>query len=413
MQMKNETMTRVYPEHVLPNPLTKSNFTETQWVDKVSGSILLFCLIFGTTSNLLALIYFIRIKSKSLAEKLYTTISFFDFNTSIVQTPVMISLLCGREPVLFLSRVVCGIWIVLFEYLQRGSIFLIVLLSVTRTLAIVRPFAVINERAVMVSIIPYSILLLADVIVGMLAPQIDQTFYYLFDFGYAIKGFNLKHIDDKAGRNVQINFMDVQNLIHSLEVIIPSIVVFVSFVLALIKLQSLPTQTSSQKKLHRASMTISLATAVFLTCNIPFFVLLSIEFYDSNFGKDDRVLQRSPIVVAHLWSISKVVFVSLNASINPILYFFRIRRFKRWVLSLTLCRKIRIDSSPETHFELKTDQELGSLTTPENGHSIIQTKASGEQSGQKQKLRSTRRPLNNPNNNSKRLSTDINRNANF
>ena len=410
--MKNETVARVYPEHVLANPLTKSNFTETQWVDKVSGSILLFCLIFGTTSNLLALIYFIRIKSKSLAEKLYTTISFFDFNTSIVQTPVMISLLCNREPVLFLSRVVCGVWIILFEYLQRASIFLIVLLSVTRTLAIVRPFAVIKERAVMVSIIPYSILLLADVIVGMSAPQIDQTFFYLFDFGYAIKGFHLK-LGDEAGLNVQTNFMHVQNLIHSLEVIIPSIVVFVSFVLALIKLQSLPTQTSSQKKLHRASLTISLATAVFLTCNIPFFVLLSIEFYDSNFLKDDPILRRSPIAVAHLWSISKVVFVSLNASINPVLYFFRIRRFQRWVLSLTLCRRIRIDSGQETHIELKTDQELGSLSTPEIGHSVILTKANGEQLGQKQKLRSTRRPLNNPNDNSKRLSTDINRNANF
>lgn len=409
----NDTMTRVYPDHVLSIGLTQSNFTNTQWVDKVSGSILLFCLVFGTTSNVLALVYFVRITSKSLAEKLYSAISFFDLTISIVQTPVMISLLCNREPMMFLSRAVCGIWIVLFEYLQRISIYMIVLLSVTRTLAIVRPFAEIKERVVMISVIPYSLFLLADVLIGVSTPQIDQTFYYLFDFGYAIKGFHLK-LEDSHGLKVQIAFMDIQNLIHSLQVVIPSIVVFVSFVVALIKLSSLPTQTSSQKKLHRASMTISLATAAFLTCNIPFFVMLSFEFYDSNFENKNPVLGRSPIAVAHLWSISKVVFVSLNASINPVLYFFRIRRFKRWILSLAICRKMKIGNGQETLSESKADQELGSPSIPVNvnRHSTVQMKLSGKLSGQNQKLRSTRRPINIPNNNDQRHSAVINRNSN-
>ena len=352
--MGNNSTDAEYPSHVYWYFTDVGGLDDTDIVDKICGFILSFCLIFGSLANIFALIYFSKIKKKTLCEKFYTIISSLDLCTTIAQSPVMLSMWTQREPYLFNSRALCGVWIAVFEYLQRMSIYLIVLLSVTRTLAIVRPFIVIRERAVLMTLVPYSLLLLSDLIVGMSVKRFDQAFFYLFDYGYPIKGYTPKNANGTLTTD-QFSYMKIQNWKHNLEVIVPSLIIFISFLIALGRLQTLPKATSSDIKIHRASVTMTIATAIFLTLNLPFFMILSALIYDDNTNSSDKILKKFPVVTAHMWPISKVVLVALNASVNPVLYICRISRFRRWLTSLALCQTVI--NFEETLTENRTEKE--------------------------------------------------------
>jgi hypothetical protein len=190
----------------------------------------------------------------------------------------------------------------------------------------------------------------------MSLPQIDQTFFYLFEYGFPAKGFNPQNANGTL-TSIQMLYYAIQNWTHNLEVIIPSIIVFISFVVALGRLQTLPKATSSEKKIHKASVTITLATALFLALNLPFFLMLSFMMYDkiSNADLKNQILFNSPYY--HMWPISKVLFVTLNATLNPLLYFFRIGRFQRWIKSLFLHDERGTINFEETLIKNRTEAE--------------------------------------------------------
>ena len=310
------------------------DYTESLFLDKLCGAILILCLIFGCVLNSFALAFFSKLKTKTLAEKLYSVISGVDLCTCIAQCPVMLALLHLRQPIAFASRPFCGVWIIFFEYCNRMSIYLIVLLSVSRTIAIVRPFTIIYQPAVLLSLIPYTILLLSDVAIGLLF--YDQAFYYLQDFSYPIKGFNKNKSVIPNER--QLSYMNFQNMFHASQVLIPSIIIFISFVMALMRMQKLPKNLSVDRLVfYKASITVSLATALFLACNLPYFVAMTVLVRD-DLTNGTNILEH-PNVGPYVWPVTKVVLATLNATSNPVLYFFRITRFRTWVKALALCKQ--------------------------------------------------------------------------
>ena len=322
------------PYHAFKSSIEQVDYSNPLLMDKICGVLLILCFLFGTILNSFALAYFSKTKTKTLAEKLYTMISGVDLCTSIAQTPVILTLLNLRLPFAFSSRVFCGVWIFVFEYLQRVSIYLIVLLSVTRTIAIVLPFTIIREAAVLFTLIPYSVILLSDIVIGLIF--FEQAFYYGQDYTYPIKGYNQNK--SLAPTQDQLNYMDVQNWAHNMEVVLPSIVIFVSFVVAIVKMRNVPRYTSSDKTILRASITVTLATALFLICNLPFFLSLSMVMYDDyqwKHQKNTSGVFENAHIGPHIWPVTKVIFPALNAALNPVLYYFRIKRFRTWVHRLT------------------------------------------------------------------------------
>lgn len=314
-----------YPVHVVQ----LINASETRLYDQITASLLAVCLVLGTIGNAFAIIYFSTIPKRSLCEKLYLAIASVDICTCVSQSAVIPSFLNKREPMLFLSRPLCGIWVVVFEYLQRCSIFMIVLLSVSRTIAIVRPFTRIRDKLVLASILPYSLILLSDVVVFKAVKAINQSTFYSMEFGYPIKGFGKIPIPQENLTDIQVRAGDIQNWLHNMEVIIPSILIAISFFVSLIRLQTLPKATSSEKRVHDASITISLATALFLILNLPFFVMLSLYI------PADGPLSNEQVLASIMWPVTKILLVTLNATMNPVLYFYRIKRFRRWLLAIT------------------------------------------------------------------------------
>ena len=339
MSTPNKTLNRPY--HMFTS-FRGFDYSSPLVVDQICGTILIFCFLFGTTFNCFSLTYFSKLKQKSLAEQLYTLISGCDLCTCIAQSSVIFALLGRREPYLFASRSFCGAWIIIFEYLHRVSVYLIVLLSVPRTIAIVRPFAVICPQIVLLTLIPYSIVLLSDVFIGMIF--FDQNFYYAQDFAYPIKGFNeFKSINVSQP---QVSFAKVQNMIHDAEVFLPSVLIFLSFLITLIRMQTLPKDTSCNKKIFKASMTVSLATALYLVCNLPFCVLLSLAFYH---GNKPNLILTNKAVEPYIWPVAKIVLTVVNATVNPVLYFFRISKFRVWVKEVFSCKESQNALPPATY----------------------------------------------------------------
>ena len=81
---------------------------------------------------------------------------------------------------------------------------------------------------------------------------------------------------------------------------------------------------------RRVSVTISIFTAVFLTCNLPmfcFYVLDNVIFW---FNMDEAILDW-PGIYWYGMLIGYVVMTALNSAINPCLYIARMAMFREYI----------------------------------------------------------------------------------
>ena len=113
--------------------------------------------------------------------------SILDIVSALVSIPVIVTLLTSRDPVMFGNGAFCLIWTVLFYYLLRISIFLVLLISVTRTMGMTFPVHQVKRSAVILSLGVYSaFLLIIDIIylsTGMLEMRYrkEDTFCEMFE----------------------------------------------------------------------------------------------------------------------------------------------------------------------------------------------------------------------------------------
>ena len=304
-----------FSDHVI---LLDPSYKPSRQGDLFIASILAICLVIGVTGNILALYYFVTCEKKKLAGRLYIAISFTDICTCVAHIPVMLSLYGYRHPVFFNSLVFTVFWTILFEHLQNTSIFLVMMMSVTRALAIRIPFYKINPPHLIAAFCIYSVAMAAETLIRH---QFGVYYLYIMDIAYSVKG----------SENPTWSFYS--NISNLSLIGLPSIIIFVSFILSAVKLyrQQVP---PSKRLAHKASTTIAIFTAIFLFCNIPFFgntvaFVLSKFVYQSFPGP----FFSPPLMYSYSWVVSKVLFVVINATCNPIVYFTRMSGFATWTKS--------------------------------------------------------------------------------
>ena len=121
------------------------------------GSLTLFSFLFGSPLNLLSLYYFCR-KPKHLSTLVYIPITLVDVVICLLAGPVAYSYLAEREPGLFSVFVFCQLWGNLWNAMARMSVFLVAVLSISRTLSMRYPFRRISKRKIVACIIVYSVI---------------------------------------------------------------------------------------------------------------------------------------------------------------------------------------------------------------------------------------------------------------
>jgi hypothetical protein len=291
--------------------------------DSIIGAILIICLLVGLIGNISAFLYFFRGKKESLPNMLYAIVSAVDTCTCVLTVPVICSLMSDRQPTRFFNDyTICGLWYIPFYFALRFSQFMVLIISVTRTIAILAPFLhrYVNRTAILVACGIYAgyVLIVEAVHLG------SGVTKFLF----------LSMIASPSTSNSvfppdwQYTALVVQNLAN---LILLSIVVFVSFVLS--TRATAKVSTTGNKDFQRVTITITIFTAVFLICNLPMFLseLLTniFLFFDSSLLKNAN---KNPFFFWYFILISYRVLITINAALNPVVYFWRMQKFRKWIV---------------------------------------------------------------------------------
>eukprot|EP00116_Pleurobrachia_bachei_P005856 sb/3466118/ len=288
------------------------------------------CFLYGVAGNAVALPYFYR-QRMDIPNKLYMLIILVDITTSVLVFPISISYAGQRAPVLFASHALCQVWGVLWNVTSRLSVFLVLTLSVVRCINLTRPFTNIRHRAVMCIVGIYALLTL---IAGMF-PFFHGDLYE-YDAMSVTAIWFMSSVSDTE-------FLVLFLIFFVVSCSLPVLPILVSAVLSILAIRKstsltrLSTRTASLRltgrrvqrraRNDRASTTIILITMAYLLCNVPFACYLIYEFIalTCNVG-----ISISIDIGIYVRLFLAVFSVSINAALNPCIYYWRIRTFKRY-----------------------------------------------------------------------------------
>jgi len=283
-------------------------------LDKFLSLNCLIGLFIGLPGNILSLKYFYCTRP-SLSTRLYLAICMVDLVTCVAHLPVLVVLLAGRKPCLFASLTFCIAWRVLFRSLQLLAIFLVMLLSASRAVAIVNPFHTPKTRAVLSVFFMYTLFL----VVQNGALRYKQSHLYVNWDAYCFEDHGENPVYGK-----------IDDYLYDIEIGVPSLVIFISFIVSVYNLRN-STIGATQSTKNNASITIVVVTAVFIVCNLPHLINLTIWNADSNFKNYSGPMYDNFFMKYYTWNISAIQMVVLNATLSPVTYFLRIAEFREWV----------------------------------------------------------------------------------
>ena len=321
-----------------PVPETSPN----SHLDYILASLTLVTTLLGLLGNSIALSHFWKLRKGDLASRLYLRISFIDICIGVGQIPVIITLFNGREPVLFGVHGFCTSWTVFYDITIRMYLFAILLLSVSRTIAIVIPMSArtfLKDKLLTAAFYLYFLFLAAQQGV-----MLGTKFTAIYHDGAAFC-FPYFETQDQQITSVQNKYMIAEYSLLILETGIPPIIVFLCFLLSTCKLMGVKSPSGDQKNQHQAAVTITIFCAVFLICFLPQFVLIFIYSTLSIVEGDEFTLGSGPFsgyfMRWYSWLLFRPVINSLNAALDPLIYYLRMKKFRETtdrVLRFLSCR---------------------------------------------------------------------------
>ena len=321
--------------------------------DKAMGGMLIIFMVMGLFGNIAATFYFWGRRRENFPDYLYAVNSMVDTLISTLALPVIVSLLHDRDAMFFSDYSFCSAFALLFTFLQRYSMFVVMVISVTRTVAISVPFHTVREPLIKTILLVYGVLL-------------SVTYITLFAMG---KIFNIYF--NSTVYCSPISYMvdwewTLYMIIHLLTALVCPLTVFFSLIISCKSLMKKTVLGSEDDKLFwKISVTIALFTAVFLICNIPVFSLYVISSFKIWFNMDVDAAAFLPesFVYWYDWLLAGIFLTVLNASINPCLYFFRMPQFRMWTFKRSNrfgiggdCRTV--DASTSQHLSMHSHNQL-------------------------------------------------------
>ena len=286
------------------------------------------CVVVGLPGNCLALRYFLQTKKRNLSTLLYIVACSIDIGSCIIHLPVTANLLNNRHPGLLGNRVFCVVWYFTLLLLQQMSMFVVMLLSLLRAVVILSPFYKIKKKHVLTSIVAT---LLYHFAWNVLYIIFHDDYYHAYGIGYC-------QIDSEATLDTlyMINYTVCTG--------VPPLIVFVALVLSIAQLQRQNMAHASQRHNRQASMTIIYFAAIFLVCNFLTFLNNALYTFTKIANKSyPGPIYKSTFMFFYSWLLSEIFCTVLNASLNPILYLWRMREIRLWAMRLerSLITRIR------------------------------------------------------------------------
>lgn len=314
------SMTSTYTMSTVTKP--HLHLTYATDLDTLYGVLYCLCFLLGLSGNLISLSYFVT-RKRDLPNTLYRIITATDAVTSILSLAVAITFLSEREPgPVFGSPLLCNAWAYVWHVTSRLSIFLVVVLSGSRTYYLNKPF---NQQRLGPSL---------ALIALYTALQVSQTVGFQFQHGTGVRFVEPMArcallFEDTADKNLVL-YMDV---VRILTIVLPMFVVFLSSLMSiritLARIDQSIRHGSGRGELrrsrNRATITILLFTLVYAAFNVPLVVseILHTVDYHTDYRFDFHSFDYQHKYILYYDNFVSLLSVSLNAAINPLLYLWR------------------------------------------------------------------------------------------
>ena len=308
--------------------------TEPDWsllfnraADVTYGSICCLSFVIGTFGNTVSFLYF-KAKKRDISSVIYMMITANDAVISLAVLPVGISFWLQRRPGYLLGNEYgCAVWFYVWTITVSLSIFLVICLSITRTISLLTPFKKHRTQTLTIAVVAYLVFQLAR-IVGchmlagikiVFAPHLSRAVMVLTDTYNTAVLLSLE-----VGRN--------------LTYIAPALAVAVSCAISVFLLSRSHTgrQQAVQQTRNRATVTILLFALLYGVCNVPLVVELvmatysrhtnSMRWYRDVFTFDTQ---------SYYYNAVNTLLVGVNSAANPLLYMWRMSRLRTCVLTGT------------------------------------------------------------------------------
>ena len=296
-------------------------------IDTSKGVTFCLCFIIGTLGNIVSFLYF-KSKKRDISNVVYMFITATDLVISIAALPKGISILSDNQPgIIFGNKFGCEAYYYTWNIAIALSFFLVLCLSTTRTISLLRPYQPLKMRYLVFAIVAYFLLIVLQMITLSLLSAVE------IKFRSNTCVITVTHSDLTAFHGVIFTVISVLN---NIEFTVPVFVVVISCVISgvvLKKRNKNVQQRELQQSRNRATVTILLFALLYFICNIhaviKLFLLTLCKFtndwtYYHNYYRSIRRYSRVTNVLLDL---------ETNSALNPVLYFWRMPALREYTMT--------------------------------------------------------------------------------
>ena len=282
--------------------------------DVILSSLYMLCFVIGIPGNLVAMRYFLL--ESRMTSYLFLSTAVVDVVSLLVKcVPISVSLLNHREDTLFRTDIACNILGMLQNATIMASVFIVAVLSSTRTFSLVFPLKLVNRKVVAVLMLVYFLILMVHEILPVALNKL--TFFYSSEDVICWDAGVWSLYDD---------------IFDSLFLALPIVPIAICCIVSCHQVYfSQQNKISKSRLKSSATITIILYTVTYIIFNMPNFINYVLWNITSIMYAWPGPLYSSTFMQYYSWNISGELCLVMNSTVNPLIYLFRIQRYRQWI----------------------------------------------------------------------------------
>ena len=316
----------------------KENVTEGYEIyDRViattAGLCLMLCTLFGLAFNVLAFIFFQRRTTIFKSKVVLKAASCVDMLICCLSAFVVASLLDRRSPVAFSQDIFCQVWGYCWSFAMKYSATIVSIASLMRVLLMYSPLLV-TVKKIKITFVTSAVILL---ITELLPFFVGKKFIYSDHLGACVPdGFALQTMTATSYRSVLLSY------IPGLTYLLPIPISLCCYIISYVKVWQGTSRThinvrsgASRKRRFRlqATLTISSFMAAYLLLQVPLpvYTVFVVAKVLSGSSLNEAVGSEPWWFSYYMPHVLYIGSVSLNTFLNPVIYYWRLQEFRRFV----------------------------------------------------------------------------------